>query len=112
MIEPGIALPHRQSATVFPTSSFPDKLRVGKSWEGLVVFSKNWLGLLATGAVLFSNAAAQSLTGSSPGFHFFHKPGATMAEHNDALVDCSVATRGLVNGSDAMGAVTAATGGW
>ena len=76
-----------------------------------MVFSKNWLGLLATGAVLFSNAAAQSLTGSSPGFHFFHKPGATMAEHNDALVDCSVATRGLVNGSDAMGAVTAATGG-
>ncbi|MAW79797.1 MAG: hypothetical protein CMI63_06130 [Parvularcula sp.] len=34
-----------------------------------------------------------------------------MAEHNDALVDCAVATRGLVNGSDAMGAVTAATGG-
>ncbi|WP_428407619.1 hypothetical protein [Hyphococcus sp.] len=34
-----------------------------------------------------------------------------MAEHNDDLVACAVATRGLVNGSDAMGQVTAATGG-
>jgi hypothetical protein len=56
-------------------------------------------------------ATAASLTGSSPGFHYFWKQGADMAGHDAALVDCAVRTRALVNGSDAMGTVTAATGG-
>ena len=67
--------------------------------------------LTVAGGVLGSSAQAQGLTASSPGFHFFYKPGATMADHNDALVACAVATRAMVNGSDAMTGIAAATGG-
>lgn len=71
--------------------------------------------ILAGAAGLFGGliavANAQSLTGSSPGFHYFHKPGANMAEHDAALVSCAVATRAMVNGSDAMTGIAASTGG-
>ncbi len=63
-------------------------------------------------AGLFALAAhAQSLTGSSPGFHYFHKAGAGMDQHDADLVACAVATRAMVNGSDAMTGIAAATGG-
>ena len=67
--------------------------------------------LALAGAVISNGALAQNLTGSSPGFHFFYKPGATMPEHNRDLVACAVATRGLINGSDAMTGIAASTGG-
>ena len=56
-------------------------------------------------------ASAQSLTGSSPGFHYFHKTDATIEQHDEALIECAVATRGLINGSDAMTGIAASTGG-
>ncbi|MEQ8934365.1 MAG: hypothetical protein RIE56_01065 [Amphiplicatus sp.] len=63
-------------------------------------------------ASLFAVAAnAQSLTGSSPGFHYFYKAGATMDQHDADLVGCAVATRALVNGSDAMTGIATAAGG-
>jgi len=61
--------------------------------------------------ILCSAAHAQSLTGSSPGFHYFYKRGAGMDRHDEDLVACAVATRALVNGSDAMNEMAAATGG-
>lgn len=70
-------------------------------------FSAILVSALAAGG----SANAASLTGSSPGFHYFYKQGATMEAHDAALVDCAVRLRAMVNGSDAMGAVTAATGG-
>jgi len=54
------------------------------------------------GVGLTSVANAQSLTKSSPGFHYFYKAGVGMDAHDVDLVTCSVAIRGLVNGSDAM----------
>jgi len=63
-------------------------------------------------AGLFAVAAnAQSLTGSSPGFHYFYKAGANMDQHDADLVACAVATRALVNGSDAMTGIATAAGG-
>ncbi|MEX0645983.1 MAG: hypothetical protein WD076_11780 [Parvularculaceae bacterium] len=56
-------------------------------------------------------AYAQSLTGSSPGFHYFHKAGYDIEQHDADLVDCAVAMRALVNGSDAMTGMAAAAGG-
>lgn len=58
-----------------------------------------------------SFANAQSLTGSSPGFHYFYKADVGMDAHDADLVTCSVAIRGLVNGSDAMTGIAASTGG-
>lgn len=62
---------------------------------------------------MFSGAPAMaaSLTGSSPGHHHFWKSNATMADHDSAVVDCAVRLRAMVNGSDAMTAVAASTGG-
>ncbi len=71
-----------------------------------------WLALgslLGIGLIGFANA--QSLTGSSPGFHYFYKAGAGMDAHDTDLVTCAVAIRGLVNGSDAMTGIAASTGG-
>lgn len=45
--------------------------------------------------VFATGVDAASLTGSSPGYHYFWKAGATIEEHNDAVVDCQVATRAL-----------------
>lgn len=70
-----------------------------------------FINLTIAAAAISTGAGAASLTGSSPGFHYFYKQGATMAEHDAALVDCAVRLRAMVNGSDAMGTVTAATGG-
>ena len=71
-----------------------------------------WIGLGALLCASISGIAhAQSLTGSSPGFHYFYKAGADMTAHNKDLVACAIATRGLVNGSDAMTGITASSGG-
>jgi hypothetical protein len=71
-----------------------------------------WLGFCSLiGVGLTSLANAQSLTGSSPGFHYFYKAGVGMDAHDADLVTCSVAIRGLVNGSDAMTGIAASTGG-
>ena len=71
-----------------------------------------WLGFCCfVGAGLVSGANAQSLTGSSPGFHYFYQAGVGMGAHDADLVSCSVAIRGLVNGSDAMTGIAAGTGG-
>jgi hypothetical protein len=68
--------------------------------------------MIAIGSSAFAPAAdAARLTGSTAGYHYFHKRGAGMAEHDAALVECAVATRALVNGSDYMTGITAATGG-
>lgn len=75
----------------------------------LTVLAATGAGLAGVG--LAGGADAASLTGSSPGYHYFWKQGATMEQHDAALVDCAVRTRAMVNGSDAMGTVTAATGG-
>lgn len=58
-----------------------------------------------------ATAAAASLTGASPGFHYFWKQDATMADHDAAMVDCAVRMRAMVNGSDAMTAISSSTGG-
>lgn len=71
-----------------------------------------WLGLFGfVVAMLPSLVRAQSLTGSSPGFHYFYKTDSGMDSHDADLVACSVAIRGLVNGSDAMTGIAAGTGG-
>ncbi len=71
-----------------------------------------WWGFCCLmGGGLMSFANAQSLTGSSPGFHYFYKAGVGMDAHDADLVTCSVAIRGLVNGSDAMTGIAASTGG-
>ncbi len=70
--------------------------------------------VLGATCALFTTAAradAASLTGSTPGYHYFWKAGATIEDHDAAVVDCAVRLRAMVNGSDAMTAVTAATGG-
>ncbi len=71
-----------------------------------------WL-LGASGAfcAAVATAGAASLTGSSPGYHYFWKAGATIDDHDVAVVDCAVRLRAMVNGSDAMTAVAASTGG-
>lgn len=69
------------------------------------------IGALIAVYLCSTSAFAQHLTGSSPGFHYFYKPGADMASHNADLVACDVATRGLINGSDAMTGIAAASGG-
>jgi len=62
------------------------------------------LGLLTT------SAHGASLTGSSPGYHYFWKAGAAIGEHDGAVIDCAVRTRAMINGSDAGSGVAAATG--
>jgi predicted lipid-binding transport protein (Tim44 family) len=62
------------------------------------------LGLLTT------SAHGASLTGSSPGYHYFWKAGAAIGEHDAAVIDCAVRTRAMINGSDAGSGVAAATG--
>ena len=60
-------------------------------------------------------AMAASLTGSSPGYHYFYKQGATMEEHDAALVDCALRTRALSQGagiSDDLLMQSASTGGY
>ncbi len=66
---------------------------------------------IAVAFIISTGASAQNLTSSSPGFHFFFKPSASIEDHNADLVACTLATRGLINGSDAMTGITAATGG-
>lgn len=69
-------------------------------------------GCAAIAVSAFMGAArAQSLTGSSPGFHYFYKAGAGIEQHDADLVACALATRALVNGSDAMTGIAASTGG-
>lgn len=66
----------------------------------------------ALGAAMSAGGAeAASLTGSSPGYHYFWKSGATMEAHDSAVVDCAVRLRAMANGSDAMTSISAATGG-
>lgn len=70
---------------------------------------------IAAAVSAFSSAEAASLTGSSEGFHYFYKQGASMDDHDAALVDCAVRTRALVNGSsatDAYGLAAGAAGGF
>lgn len=68
------------------------------------------IAIITVGAVFMATGAdAALLTGSSPGFHYFWKPGATMDDHDAALVDCAVRLRAMVNGSNAMDSSTAAT---
>lgn len=63
-------------------------------------------------AVLSGAAQAASLTGSSPGYHYFWKAGATIEEHDAAVVDCQVATRALkAVAVDSVGTAAAAQGG-
>lgn len=64
---------------------------------------------VAASVPLAANAA--SLTGSSPGFHYFYKQGADITAHDEALVDCAVKLRAMLNGSDATTALAASTGG-
>lgn len=68
-------------------------------------------GLTIAAAVISNAAGAASLTGSSPGFHYFYKQGATIDEHDAALVDCAVRLRAMVNGSDMTTAIAAGSGG-
>lgn len=69
--------------------------------------------LSAASALCFTatGAGAASLTGSSPGYHYFWKAGATIEDHDAAVVDCAVRLRAMVNGSDATTAIAASTGG-
>jgi len=66
--------------------------------------------LVAFGAIS-APANAASLTGSSPGYHYFWKAGAAIEDHDAAIVDCAVRLRAMVNGSDATTAIAASTGG-
>ena len=67
--------------------------------------------LTIAAALISFGANAASLTGSSSGYHYFWKQGAKMTQHDAAVVDCAVRLRAMVNGSDAMTAVAASTGG-
>ena len=69
-------------------------------------------GLTLAAAVISNAAGAASLTGSSPGFHYFYKQGATMDEHDAALVDCAVRLRAMVNGSNTFIPAPATGGGF
>ncbi len=56
-------------------------------------------------------ACAALLTGSSPGFHYFWKQGATIEDHDAAVVDCAVRLRAMLNGSDMTTAIAVGSGG-
>lgn len=71
-------------------------------------FSAILVSALAAGG----SANAASLTGSSPGFHYFYKQGATMEAHDAALVDCAVRLRAMVNGSNTFIPAPATGGGF
>ncbi len=58
----------------------------------------------------FSVAEAASLTASSPGYHYFYKQGATMEQHDEAVIDCAVRMRALANGGGAASGIGLAAG--
>lgn len=61
-------------------------------------------------AFMSCGANAASLTGSSPGFHYFYRQGETMEQHDEAIVDCAVSMRALANGGGSANSIGLAAG--
>lgn len=81
---------------------------------GAILIVRTVLWAAAAAGLLSAPALAASLAGSSPGYHYFWKSGASIEAHDEAVIDCFVRLRAMQIGSDSLTGVAdqeAVTGG-